>query len=78
MKKYRLVPEAELRHYLEAWLKLQALEHGGVDNWEWYGYSLRDFLENWAKETGRDPEDEDLDFDEIVNEDIEEYLSYEG
>ena len=78
MKKYRLVPEAELRHYIEAWLKLQALEHGGVDNWEWYGCSLRDFLESWAKETGRDPEDEDLDFDEIVNEDIEEYLSYEG
>lgn len=78
MKKYRLVPEAELRHYIEAWLKLQALEHGGVNNWEWYGYSLSDFLENWAKETGKDPEDEDLDFDKIVNEDIEEYLFYEG
>lgn len=78
MKKYRLVPEAELRDYIRAWLRLQALESGGVDNWDWYGYSLRDFLENWAKETGRDPEDEDLDFDEIVNEEIEEYLSYEG
>ena len=78
MKKYRLVPETELRHYIEAWLKLQALENGGVDNWEWYGASLGDFLESWAKETGRDPEDEDLDFNEIINEDIKEYLFYEG
>lgn len=23
--------------------KLQALEDGGVDNWEWYGESLKDF-----------------------------------
>ncbi len=76
--KYRLVPEQHLRDFIRAWLRLQALESGGVDNWEWYGYSLRDFLESWARETDRDPEDEDLSFDEIVDEDIKEYLSYEG
>jgi hypothetical protein len=25
--------------------KLRALEAGGVDNWEWYGDSLREFLD---------------------------------
>lgn len=37
-------------------LKLQALENGGVDNWEWYSVSLTDFL---------DEENAD-DFDEIA------------
>ena len=25
--------------------KMEALEAGGVDNWEWYGESLKDFWE---------------------------------
>jgi len=31
--------------------KLAALEAGGVDNWEWYGESLKDF---WAEEDTED------------------------
>ena len=74
MKKYRLVPETELRHYIEAWLKLQALENGGVDNWEWYGASLGDFLEAWIAEKGLDP-DGDWDFTAIAEDDLNEYAS---
>ena len=75
MKKYRLVPETELRYYIEAWLKLQALENGGVDNWEWYG-ALGDFLEAWIAEKGLDP-DCDWDFTAIAEDDLNEYASTE-
>lgn len=27
-------------------LKLQALEEGGVDNWDWYGEAIEQFLDN--------------------------------
>lgn len=26
--------------------ELMALSYGGVDNWDWYGYSIRDYLRN--------------------------------
>ena len=43
MKKY-IVSENKLRQLLKDEIKLEALEHGGVDNWEWYGDSIQDYL----------------------------------
>lgn len=37
-------------------LKLQALEEGGVDNWEWYGEAITQFLDN----------EDVFDFDELA------------
>ena len=51
-----LVEREKLISLISDSLKLQALENGGVDNWEWYGVSLTDFL---------DEENAD-DFDEIA------------
>lgn len=51
-----LVEREKLISLISDSLKLQALENGGVDNWEWYGESLTNFL---------DEEDAD-DFDEIA------------
>lgn len=43
MKKY-IISENKLRQLLKDEIKLEALEHGGVDNWEWYGDSIQDYL----------------------------------
>ncbi len=40
------VDEKRLKELERAYAKLQALENGGVDNWEWYGESLKE----WHKE----------------------------
>ncbi len=42
MTKKRLVDEDELLYLLNSRNILTALEHGGVDNWEWYEASLED------------------------------------
>lgn len=36
-------PSKEVQRRLD---KLQALENGGVDNWEWYDQSLEDWFED--------------------------------
>jgi hypothetical protein len=45
------IPETEYKALCRAAAELAALEAGGVDNWEWYGESLRD-----AGLTGEDDE----------------------
>lgn len=46
MEKYYKISESELCELIHDSMKLCALENGGVDNWEWYGASIRDFEEN--------------------------------
>lgn len=58
-----LISEEELKELIESHMKLCALESGGVDNWNWYGESLRDFLK----------ENEAEDFSELVEEEIKKY-----
>lgn len=50
MEKAYVVYENQLRELIHDSLKLMALENGGVDNWEWYGDSLNDFLNNNGEE----------------------------
>ena len=76
MKKYRCVPEKELIILLESYNRLQALENGGVDNWDWYCDSLHNYLENWIAESGVDPS-EDWDFESIAEDDLNNYPSTE-
>ena len=42
--KYYVIDETVLKDLLINDLKFTALENGGVDNWEWYGESINDFL----------------------------------
>jgi hypothetical protein len=37
------VPIEELKELINDSLKLESLERGGVDNWDWYGASLSDY-----------------------------------
>ena len=42
---FLIVPRELMEEVLEGHLRWCALESGGVDNWEWYGASMKDFLE---------------------------------
>ena len=44
-----LVPEHTLRDLINDSNKLAALECGGVDNWDWYGYSIGDYVADFRK-----------------------------
>ena len=43
----KIIPKEELIELIEALYKLAALENGGVDNWEWCGESISDFLDRY-------------------------------
>lgn len=69
MEKYYKISYSELRELLHDSLMLAALESGGVDNWEWYGASISDFIKNNNQNGGTlyDIIDTDIinDFEEI-------------
>ena len=44
-----LVSEYKLRKLLEDSNKLAALECGGVDNWDWYSYSIGDYIADFRR-----------------------------
>ena len=46
------VPKSEYISLVKDSLFLEALQQGGVDNWEWYGDSLEP-LDGWLKEDTR-------------------------
>ena len=72
--KYYKISETELKYLIRCRAELEALESGGVDNWSWYGDARTDYLEDYFSD--RDPEwfeDNDLDFDLIVDEQINEF-----
>lgn len=45
MERYVKISIKELQELIEAEAKLNALECGGVDNWEWYGEAFSNYLE---------------------------------
>ena len=63
------IEQRKLLDLLEAYFKLAALEGGGVDNWEWYGDSLCQYLQE--DEMNR-PQDDDYDFRDMA----ENYMKF--
>lgn len=56
----------ELEVYLEGYYKNEALECGGVDNWDWYCESYNEYLKEYREKKGTDEYYmEDLVKDEI-------------
>lgn len=43
MNKNYIIPENLFKELLDSYITLMALEKGGVDNWEWYGESVKDY-----------------------------------
>lgn len=44
------ISKEEYKYLLKRDDKLQALENGGVDNWEWYSDSLADFYKEYPED----------------------------
>ena len=63
------IEQRKLLDLLEAYFKLAALESGGVDNWEWYGDSLCQYLQE--DEMNRS-QDDDYDFRDMA----ENYMKF--
>ena len=74
---YCLVPKDELKDLLYDSLKLQALECGGVDNWDWYGDSVRDFIDAAKVDYNIPEDDDDFDISDMAAVDIEGYRTVE-
>ena len=74
--KYYKIAEDKLLNLIESDMRLCALVNGGVDNWEWYGVSLGNFIEynkeNYSmfKDHGIDPED--IDFSDMAKAELED------
>ena len=63
------IEQRKLLDLLEAYFKLAALESGGVDNWEWYGDSLCQYLQ---EDEMNKPQDDDYDFRDMA----ENYMKF--
>ena len=63
------IEQRKLLDLLEAYFKLAALESGGVDNWEWYGDSLCQYLQ---EDEMNKTQDDDYDFRDIA----ENYMKF--
>lgn len=74
--KYYKIAEDELLNFIESNMRLCALQSGGVDNWEWYGVSLNNFIEynkesySMFKSRGIDPED--IDFSDMAKAELKD------
>lgn len=74
---YCLVPKDELKDLLYDSLKLQALEVSGVDNWDWYGDSIRDFIDAAKVDYNIPEDDDDFDISDMAEVDAEGYRTVE-
>ena len=69
-----IISEKRLLQLLEAEARLDALEYGGVDNWEWYSDSLGDYLKNycdWNKIITTN-----YDYEQLAIDGLEEFYEY--
>lgn len=80
-----IVSKEELLDLLESYYRLAALESGGVDNWDWYGASLNDFLKEYIEENKtllleriEEEEIEDFGFREIAEFELDNYEEVQG
>lgn len=46
-KEYVLVPKNEFQQMVRKYLYMLAGEAGGVDNWDWWGESIEDFINSY-------------------------------
>lgn len=71
-EKFYKISEKDLIHLLYYCCKFDALECGGVDNWEYYSESIHEYVEEY-KEENNIPKEEEFDLENIVYKEIENY-----
>lgn len=74
---YCLVPKDELKDLLCDSLTLQALDCGGIGSWEWYGESVKDFIDAAKADYNVPEDDDDFDIDDMAAVDVEGYRTVE-
>lgn len=74
---YCLVPKDELKDLLCDSLTLQALDYGGIGSWEWYGESVRDFIDAAKVDYNVPEDDDDFDISDMAEVDVEGYKTVE-
>lgn len=74
---YCLIPKDELKELLCDSLTLQALDCGGVDNWDWYGASIGDFIDAAKADYNVPEDDDDFDISDMADVDVEGYRTVE-
>lgn len=71
---YYLINEDDLKILIEHSLIFTALQHGGVDNWQWYGESIEDFIAIWVEDHKLDPT-YPWTIQDIVKSDLKQYYT---
>lgn len=71
-EKYYKISERQLLELLADSAKLIALENGGVDNWNWFGDSIKEFFNQVIEENQLTPDD-DFWFEDVAKLDIKLY-----
>lgn len=79
--RYYKIPENVLKVLLTDSIELSYLNEGGVDNWDWYGASISDGINEWVDEhhdivnswDEDDPRREDFYIDDIAQMEIDMY-----
>lgn len=74
MKKYRLILEEDLIELLTDANTMIALESGGVNNWDEYGDSIRNFVQTYLEDHEREL---DLSEDELEDFSIYDIARYD-
>ena len=71
--KYYEVSQDELKDLLYSANKMTALENGGVDNWDWYGESISDFIKEEKQEFPSLKDNPDVYLEDIAEESLKQY-----
>lgn len=74
---YCLISKDELKELLCDSLTLQALDCGGIGSWEWYGESIRDFIDAAKADYNVPEDDDDFDISDMAEVDVEGYRTVE-
>lgn len=71
---YTSIDKNTLRDLLEGYYYYIALASGGVDNWEWYGDSINQFVEEIDPDIFPNDTSPIEDIDDLVKRELDTYL----
>lgn len=77
MEKYYKISESELIRLLATYIRMDALETAGVDNWEWYGINFNETIQEYFP----DKKEEELNhasFEDCAEILFADYIKMEG
>lgn len=74
-----LITRTELKGLVASYMRLQALDCAGVDNWEWYGENFSEEISGWLEHMGineEEAEKRNLEyFEDIADIFVDKYYS---